>query len=381
MYKGEQSSTERKAKYMFEFKIMKKDKGSKARVGIMKVPYGEVETPAFMPVATLGDVKTLISEDLKEIGVDILISNAYHLYLKPGVEIIEKAGGLHKFMNWNNPIITDSGGFQIFSLENVKVNEDGVIFKSKLDGSTHFITPEKSIEIQNKIGADIIMAFDYCPKDWNNYSEIEKSVEFTVKWAKRCKNYHKKEQQTLFGIIQGGVYKELRKKCIEELGKINFDGYGIGGLSIGEPEEKTLETASFISENIEEKKLKYFMGMGMPLQLLNLIEMGYDLFDCGMITHIARTGSTITHRGKINIKGGKYKEDFSPLDPDCDCFVCRNYSRAYIRHLINSKEITGLRLNSYHNVYFVINFIKKIRESIKEGKFTDFKKEFQSMYL
>ncbi len=366
---------------MFEFKVIKKDKKSEARVGIMKVSHGEVETPAFMPVATLGDVKTLTSEDLKEIGVDILISNAYHLYLKPGIEIIEKAGGLHKFMNWDNPIITDSGGFQIFSLENVKVNEDGVIFKSKLDGSTHFITPEKSIEIQNKIGADIIMAFDYCPKDWNNYSEIEKSVEFTLKWAERCKNYHKKEQQTLFGIIQGGVHKELRKKCIEGLGKINFDGYGIGGLSIGEPLEKTLETASFISENIEEKKLKYFMGMGMPLQLLNLIEMGYDLFDCGMITHIARTGSTITHKGKINIKAGKYKDDFSPLDPDCDCFVCRNYTKAYIRHLINSKEITGLRLNSYHNVYFVINFIRKIRESIKEERFADFKKEFQSIYL
>jgi len=365
---------------MFEFKIINKDKKTKGRVGEFLTEYGKVETPNFMPVATLGSVKTLTSEDLKSIGVDILISNAYHLYLKPGIDIIEKGGGIHNFINWYKPIITDSGGFQIFSLENVKITEDGVIFKSKLDGSTHFITPEKSIEIQNKIGADIIMSFDYCPKNWNDYGEVEKSVNYTIKWAERCKKYHKNKEQTLFGIIQGGVHNDLREKCINKLEILNFDGYGIGGLCIGEPEEKTFEIADFISETIGNNKLKYFMGIGMPLQILNLVEMGYDLFDCGMITHIARTGSTITSRGKINIKGGKYKADFTPLDPDCDCFVCKNYTRAYIRHLINSKEITGLRLNSYHNVYFIINFIKNIRKSIKESKFNNFKKEFEKKY-
>ena len=365
---------------MFEFRVIKEDKKTKARLGRLVTSHGEIETPNFMPVATLGNVKTLTSEDLNEIGAEILISNAYHLYLKPGVEIIEKSGGIHKFMNWQKTMVTDSGGFQIFSLENVKVYEDGVLFRSKIDGSSHFITPEKAIEIQNKIGADIIMCFDYCPRNWDNYAEIKKSVEFTVKWAERCKKFHQRNTQILFGIIQGGVYTQLREKCIEELEKIGFEGYGVGGLSIGEPEEKTFEIANFISDRIKGNTLRYFMGMGMPLQLLYLVEMGYDLFDCGMITHIARTGSTITHRGKINIKAGRYKEDFSPLDPECDCFVCRNYTRAYIRHLINSKEITGLRLNSYHNVYFIINFMKEIRESIKKDKFEEFKKEFEKKY-
>lgn len=366
---------------MFEFTVLNEDRKTKARRGELKISTKRIETPSFMPVATLADVKTLTSEDLNEIGVDILISNAYHLYLKPGVEIIKKAGGIHKFMNWEKAIITDSGGFQIFSLENVKISENGVLFRSKIDGSSHFITPERAIEIQNKIGGDIIMCFDYCPRRWDDYAEIKKSVEFTVRWAKRCKEFHRKENQILFGIVQGGVYKRLREECIDKLKSIGFKGYGIGGLSIGEPEEKTFEIADFISDRIKGNILRYFMGMGMPLQILNLVEMGYDLFDCGMITHIARTGSTITHRGKINIKAGKYKEDFSPLDPECDCFVCKNYTRAYIRHLINSKEITGLRLNSYHNVYFIIKLMEKIRRSLKENKFAEFKREFEKKYL
>jgi len=347
-----------------EFEIIKKDKKTNARVGILKTPHGIVHTPCFMPVATLANVKTLTSEDLNEIGVEIVISNAYHLYLKPGIEVIEKIGGIHRFMNWKKPIITDSGGFQIFSLENVKINEDGVIFKSKIDGSTHFITPEKSIKIQEKIGADIIMAFDYCPKNWNDYDEVKKSVELTIKWAKICKESHKKENQELFGIIQGGIYNDLRKRCIEEIEKIGFSGYGFGGLSIGEPFEETLRITEFIIKNLHPQKLRYFMGIGMPEQIIKLVELGVDLFDCGMITHIARTGSTLTKNGKINIKAGKYKFDESPLDPECDCFVCKNYTRAYIRHLINTKEITGLRLNSYHNVYFITRFMGSLREKI-----------------
>lgn len=347
-----------------EFEIIKKDKKTNARVGILKTPHGIVHTPCFMPVATLANVKTLTSEDLNEIGVEMIISNAYHLYLKPGIEVIEKIGGIHRFMNWKKPIITDSGGFQIFSLENVKINEEGVIFKSKIDGSTHFITPEKSIKIQEKIGADIIMAFDYCPRNWNDYDEVKKSVELTIKWAKICKESHKKENQELFGIIQGGIYNDLREKCIQEIEKIGFSGYGFGGLSIGEPFEETLKITEFMIKNLPEKKLRYFMGIGMPEQIVKLVELGVDLFDCGMITHIARTGSTLTKNGKINIKAGKYKFDESPLDPECDCFVCKNYTRAYIRHLINTKEITGLRLNSYHNVYFITKFMANLREKI-----------------
>lgn len=366
---------------MFKFEIIKKDKNTKVRIGRLITSHGIVETPCFMPVATLANVKTLISEDLNEIGVEMIISNAYHLYLKPGVEIIEKIGGIHKFMNWKKTIITDSGGFQIFSLEDVKVNEDGVIFKSKIDGSTHYITPEKSIQIQEKIGADIIMAFDYCPKKWDDYNEVKKSVEITLKWARMCKKIHKNENQQLWGIIQGGIYKDLRKYCIEEIEKNNFEGYGFGGLSIGEPFEKTIEITEYIIENLPENKIRYLMGMGMPEQIIKLVEIGIDLFDCGMITHIARTGSTLTKRGKINIKAGKYKDDTSPLDPECDCFVCKNYTRAYIRHLINTKEITGLRLNSYHNVYFMINLMKEIREAIKTDSYKKFQNTFKNCII
>ncbi|MCM8771883.1 MAG: tRNA guanosine(34) transglycosylase Tgt [Candidatus Omnitrophica bacterium] len=361
-----------------EFKILKKDNNSNARTGEIITNHGIVKTPCFMPVATLANVKTLTSEDLKEIGVEMIITNAYHLYLKPGIEIIEKIGGIHRFMNWNRSIVSDSGGFQIFSLENVKIVEEGAIFKSKIDGSTHFITPKKAIEIQEKIGADIIMTFDYCPKNWNDYKEVSKSVELTIKWAKICKNVHENEQQELFGIIQGGIYKDMRKKCIEELESLNFKGYGFGGLSIGEPYQETLKITEFIIENLPYEKVRYFMGMGMPFQILELVEMGIDLFDCGMITHIARTGSTLTWKGKINIKAGRYKDDPNPLDPDCDCYVCKNYTRSYIRHLINSKEITGLRLNSFHNVYFMIQFLKRIKEAIISDKFIEFKKRFEN---
>ncbi|MCM8829911.1 MAG: tRNA guanosine(34) transglycosylase Tgt [Candidatus Omnitrophica bacterium] len=362
------------------FNILNQNKDTRARTGELTTPHGKVKTPCFMQVATNATVKTLSSEELQQIGVEMIIANAYHIYLKPGIEIINQAGSIHNFMNWQKPIVTDSGGFQIFSLENVKVEDEGVYFRSKLDGSLHFITPEKSIEIQNRIGADIIMAFDYCPKNWNNYEEVKKSVALTIKWAKRCKEFHEIEKQELFGIIQGGIYEELRRECIEKLEKMGFDGYGLGGLSIGEPYEETVKIAEYIIRNLPERRLRYFMGIGMPLQILQLVEMGIDLFDCGMITHIARTGSTLTSRGKINIKAGKYKNDFTPLDPDCTCFVCRNYTRAYIRHLINTGEITGLRLNSYHNIYFMMRFMEDIRNAINMGNFKKFRKNFEKKY-
>ena len=365
------------------FTLIKKDTGTEARTGIIQTPYGVVHTPCFMPVATLGTVKTLSSEELLEIGVEMLISNAYHLYLKPGVEIIEKAGSLHNFMNWKKPIVTDSGGFQIFSLENVKVEDEGVYFRSKLDGSLHFLTPEKSIEIQNRIGADIIMALDYCPRIWDNYEEVERSVEITVRWAERCLSFFRTsgiQNQQLFGIIQGGIYPELRNRCLDKMRPMEFSGFALGGLSIGEPFEKTLETVNFTARVLPSEKVRYFMGLGMPLQILDMVSLGIDLFDCGMPTHIARTGSTLTSKGKINIKAGRYKNDFSPLDEECNCCVCRNYTRAYIRHLLNTNEILGLRLNSYHNVYFMTKFMENVRKSIDEGCFKEFRKNFEKKY-
>ncbi|HNS32788.1 MAG TPA: tRNA guanosine(34) transglycosylase Tgt [bacterium] len=365
---------------MFNFMITKKDKDTRARTGRLRTPHGIVHTPCFMPVATLGTVKTLSSEDLKELKVEMLISNAYHLYLKPGLDIMGKAGGIHRFMNWEKPVVTDSGGFQIFSLENVRVEDEGVWFRSKLDGSSHFITPEKSMDIQTCIGADIAMAFDYCPRRWNDCGEVKKSVEVTIKWAKRCAGHHEGGSQWLFGILQGGIYRDLRISCMEKMSGMNFPGFGFGGLSIGEPFEETSSAVEVMVENLPSGKLRYFMGLGMPLQILEMVEKGVDLFDCGMPTHIARTGSTITWKGKINIKAGRYKNDFSPLDEDCDCSVCRNYTKAYIRHLLNTNEILGLRLNSYHNIYFTMRFMENIRESIKNGTFKKFSKNFKKKY-
>lgn len=382
------------------FKVIKKDKNSGARLGEIETPHGVVKTPCFMPVATLATVKTLSAWELYEIGVEMLIANAYHLYMKPGVEIINRAGGIHRFMNWERPVVTDSGGFQIFSLEDVKIEDDGVHFKSKIDGSSHFITPEKAMEIQKKLRADIIMALDYCPRNWEDYNEVKQSVDTTIRWARIClstfrgeskisptppsalegKHLPEGEKQQLFGILQGGVYKDLRKMCIDEMGKMDFPGFGFGGLSIGEVFEITAEIVDFIIGEIPVEKARYFMGLGMPLQILDMVQAGVDLFDCGMPTHIARTGSTLTSMGKINIKAGKYKDDFSPLDPECNCIVCRNHTRAYIRHLINTKEILGLRLNSYHNLYFIMRFMDNIRKSIQEGNFEEFRKDFKKKY-
>lgn len=396
------------------FRITATDRTTQARAGEIQTPHGIVKTPCFMPVATLGTVKTLSSDELYGMGVEMIIANAYHLYMKPGLEIIGKAGSIRRFMNWKKPIVTDSGGFQIFSLENVKIEDDGVHFRSKLDGSSHFITPEMSMEMQRKIGADIIMAFDYCPKNWDDYGEVERSVETTVRWADRClsafrrvssvphaiprsphpcslpagekgtgewgEESNARGEQRLFGILQGGIYRDLREMCIDRMGKMDFPGFGFGGLSIGEPFERTAEIVAHMVKQLPDGKVRYFMGLGMPLQILEMVETGVDLFDCGMPTHIARTGSTLTSAGKINIKAGKYKDDFSPLDPDCGCFVCRNHTRAYIRHLINTNEILGLRLNSYHNLYFIMRFMDGVRNAVHEGNFKEFRKDFEIKY-
>ncbi len=341
-------------------------------MGEIITPHGKIVTPAFMPVATAGAVKTLSSEELMEMNYKLILANAFHLYLKPGVEIIKKSGGLHRFMNWSRPILTDSGGYQVFSLENTKVTEEGADFHSSLDGSSHFFSPEISIKIQEILGADIIMVFDECLGYPAEYKEAKKSMERTVRWAIRCRKVHKNSRQLLFGIIQGSIYKELRRRAIEELEKINFPGYGIGSLSVGEPEEMMLEVVDSLVPLMPENKPRYLMGVGKPAQILELIKRGIDLFDSSFPTQIARNGSCLTHKGKIIIRDSIFKNDTTPIDEDCSCFVCRNYTRAYLRHLFNAGELLALRLASYHNLFFLNHLMKETRKAIRENRFSSF---------
>lgn len=367
---------------MFEFKLLKESKECKARLGKIKTNHGEIETPIFMPVGTRATVKTMTPEELKDIGSQIILSNTYHLFLRPGTEIIEKAGGLHKFMNWDRPILTDSGGFQVFSLSgNRKINEDGVEFRSHIDGSKKFISPEISIDIQNSLGSDIIMCFDECAPYPSSYEYIKKSMERTSRWAKRCKEHHKNtDKQALFGIIQGGMYKDLREISAKDLVELDFPGYAVGGLSVGEPLELMNEILDYTSEFMPKNKPRYLMGVGSPDYLFEAVERGIDMADCVLPTRIARNGTVMTSKGRLVIKNAKYKDDFSSLDHECDCYVCRNYSRAYIRHLFNVDEILGLRLTTIHNLYFLINLMSKIRESIKNDYFLEFKDDFYKKY-
>ncbi len=362
---------------MFSFSITESD--NFARTGIFVSPHGEVKTPCFMPVATAASVKLLTSDELNEMGFDAIILNAYHLFLRPGVEILSKSKGIHSFMKWEKMAITDSGGFQMFSLPGSKADQDGIILKFPESGSTHYFTPEEIIEIENKIGADVIMCLDYCPKIWDNVQEIKLSVQRTISWAKRCQLRHSNMAQQLWGIVQGGTDTGLRKYCFEQLERLSFPGYGIGGLSIGEPWEKSLEVVDSLCR-MSGKKIMYLMGVGMPDQIVEAVALGVDFFDCAMPTRIARNGTTISWSGKFNIKAALFKDDRGPLDPDCDCFVCRTYSRSYLRHLFNAKEMLGMRLNSYHNLYFMAKLMEKIRENIKDGTFEKFKKNFLQKY-
>ncbi len=367
---------------MFKFELIKESKDSKARLGRITTNHGEIETPIFMPVGTRATVKTLTVDELKDMNAQIILSNTYHLYLRPGTEIIEKANGLHNFMNWDRPILTDSGGFQVFSLSaNRKITEDGVEFRSHIDGSKHFISPEKSIEIQNILGSDIIMAFDECAPYPASYEYIENSMNRTTRWAKRCKEYHKNtDNQALFGIVQGGMYKDLREISAKDLVELDFPGYAVGGLSVGEPLELMNEILDHTTNFLPREKPRYLMGVGTPDYLFEAVERGIDMADCVLPTRIARNGTALTSIGKVVAKNGKYKDDFSPLDPNCDCYTCRNYSRAYIRHLLNVDEILGLRLMSIHNVHFLINMMKNIRESIKGDYFLEYKRDFYEKY-
>ena len=366
-----------------KFKIDIEDKKTKARCGSLYTMHGIVRTPVFMPVATRATVKTLSSEDLLSCGIEMLITNAYHLYLKPGLDVIKKAGGIHKFMNWNKAIAVDSGGFQVFSLSKLSnIRENGVEFKSHIDGSKHFFTPEFIVDFQLGLGNDILMPLDECihyPAD-ENY--VNNSVNITLKWAKKSKKHFitKETNAGLFGIVQGGTYKDLRKKCAQELVELDMDGYSLGGIGVGEPTELINEITALTSSFLPKEKVKYLMGVGFPQDILEGISYGVDIFDCVLPTRNARNGQAFTSLGVKNIRNANFKEDFTPVDLDCDCYTCKNYTRGYLRHLFNASEILGLRLLSLHNIHFYAKLIQNSRKAIKENKFLDFKKEFLNKY-
>ncbi len=368
-----------KMKFYYELKHICKQSG--ARYGVLHTPHGDVETPIFMPVGTLATVKTIAPEELYEMGSQIILSNTYHCWLRPGEDVVANAGGLHKFMNYKRPMLTDSGGFQVFSLsKNRKITEEGVKFKSHLDGSALFLSPEKSIEIQNKLGADIIMSFDECPPYPCEYKYMKNSVERTLRWAKRGKDAHKNENQALFGIIQGGEFTDLRKYSAEETVKMDFDGYSIGGTSVGEGKDVMYKMIEDAIPYIPENKPRYLMGVGTPEDILEGVLRGIDMFDCVLPTRIARHGALMTSTGKINIRDKKYEYDLSPLDENCNCYTCRNYTKSYLRHLYKCEEGFGKRLLSIHNLHFLLDLTKQIRQAIQEDRFLDFKKEFLNKY-
>jgi len=368
-------------KKTFYLEILHVDKNSGARYGLLHTPHGVVEVPMFMPVGTLATVKTLSPEELKQMGAGVILANTYHLSLRPGADIVAKAGGLHKFMNYPGPILTDSGGFQVFSLaKNRQITEDGVHFRSHLNGDKLFFSPEIAIEIEEKLGADIIMSFDECIHYPADYDYVKNSVERTLRWAERGKKAHQRENQALFGIVQGSNYPELRKYCAEVLTKIDFPGYAIGGTSIGEPKDVCLNMLDMTLPYLPVDKPRYLMGVGSIDYILEGVMRGIDMFDCVLPTRIARHGALMTSRGRINIRDAKYKEDFTPLDPECDCYTCQNYTKAYLRHLYVTDEALGKRLLSYHNLRFLIRMMEQARLAIREDRFLEFKQEMLTKF-
>lgn len=364
------------------FELIHKDKNSKARLGKISLPHGEIQTPVFMPVGTAATVKAMKPEDVSDLGAEIILSNTYHLYLRPGHDVIKKAGGLHKFMNWNKPILTDSGGFQVFSLGNMrKITEEGVAFRSFIDGSKHILTPEKSIEVQVALGSDIMMAFDECTPYPADRNYVKASLERTTRWLERCvKSQKDTSKQALFGIMQGGMYKDLRKESAEQILKFDLPGYAIGGLSVGEPKEIMCEVLDYSVDYLPENKPRYLMGVGTPDYIFEGIERGVDMFDCVLPTRIARNGTAMTSTGRVNIKNAKYEYDFTPLDKNCSCYTCKNYTKSYLRHLFKSNEILSSMLLSNHNLHFLVNMVGNIRKAIKEDKFLEYKREFYANY-
>lgn len=367
------------------YQLIKKSSQCKARLGKVYTTRGVIDTPVFMPVGTQATVKGVATEYLHGSGAQIILANSYHLYLRPGTDIIEKAGGVQKFNSWNRPMLTDSGGFQIFSLNEIrKLSEEGAEFQSHIDGSTHFFSPEKSMQVQKKIGADIIMCFDECTPYPATYEYAKDSMELSLRWAKRCKDEFYKdnafEKQALFGIIQGSVYNDLRKRSAEEMVKIGFTGYAFGGLSVGEPKEDMHSVLESAVPLIPEDKARYLMGVGMPEDLWECVERGIDMFDCVIPTRNGRNGQVFTSLGKLNIRNAEFREDFTALDPNCGCPTCKGYTKAYLNHLVRAQESLYLSLLSLHNIYFMIDLMTKIRKSLESDTFLEAKKEFFEKY-
>lgn len=364
------------------YELIKVCKQTGARLGRLHTPHGTIDTPAFMPVGTQATVKTMSPEELKVMDAQIILSNTYHLFLRPGHDIVKEAGGLHKFMNWDRPILTDSGGFQVFSLaDNRKITEEGVEFRSHLNGDKLFIAPETSIEIQNALGADIIMAFDECAPYPAEHDYCLKSLERTSRWAERCIKAHQRpEEQALFGIVQGGMYADLRRMSAEHLTSMDFPGYAIGGLSVGEPKPLLYEMLEVTVPMLPTNKARYLMGVGSPDALLDGSIRGIDMFDCVLPTRIARNGTIMTSLGRLNIRNAQYSRDFGPLDPACSCYTCTNYSRAYIRHLIKAEEMFGMRLTTNHNLHFLLEMMREVRKAILEDRLLDYRNHFFAQY-
>src|SRR5690554_526236 len=365
-----------------KFELIKKDKDTMARIGKVTTKHGTFETPIFMAVGTQATVKTLTKEDLEAHGSEVILGNTYHLWNQPGNDIIKEAGGLHKFMNWDKTILTDSGGFQVFSLADMRdITEEGVTFKHHKSGKKLFLSPELATKIQNDLGSDIMMVFDECPPYPATYEYMKSSVERTLRWAKRCKDAHENpDTQALFGIVQGGEYLDLREHCAKELVKLDFDGYSIGGLSVGEPKEIQNRVLEHTTPFLPEDKPRYLMGVVSPGMILDAVERGVDMFDCVLPTRIARHGSAMTTHGRVIIKNKQYERDFSPLDDHCDCYTCKNYTKAYLRHLFKANEILGYRLLSIHNIRFLINLTNGIKEAIREDRFLEFKEKVYRDY-
>ena len=373
----------------FFYEIIAEDKNTKARAGVLHTPHGSIDTPTFMPVGTQATVKTLDQKDLQQTHSQIILGNAYHLYLRPGHELIYRAGGLHKFMNWQHPILTDSGGFQVFSLKELNsVDEEGVTFRSHLDGSTHLFSPETVMEIEHGIGADIIMAFDECTSYPCEYQYAKQSMEMTLRWATRCKKHHEilseeqkhRPSQALFGIVQGSTFPELRIHCANELASMELPGYAIGGLAVGEPRNNMVEIVAETTPHMPFKKPRYLMGVGLPHDMVESIGLGIDMFDCVVPTRNARNGTAFTKQGRLRLKNAKHSENDQPIDETCQCKTCQNYSRSYLRHLFQTGEYLGLHLTSFHNIFFYNQIMREAREAIIAGNFKLWQNQFLSSY-
>ncbi|QEV92338.1 tRNA guanosine(34) transglycosylase Tgt [Bacillus velezensis] len=370
------------AEQPIRYEFIKECKQTGARLGRVHTPHGSFETPVFMPVGTLATVKTMSPDELKSMDAGIILSNTYHLWLRPGHDIVKEAGGLHKFMNWDRAILTDSGGFQVFSLSKFRnIEEEGVHFRNHLNGDKLFLSPEKAMEIQNALGSDIMMAFDECPPYPAEYDYMKRSVERTSRWAERCLEAHgRSDEQGLFGIVQGGEYEDLRTQSAKDLVSLDFPGYAIGGLSVGEPKHVMNRVLEFTIPLLPKDKPRYLMGVGSPDALIDGAIRGVDMFDCVLPTRIARNGTVFTNEGRLNMKNAKYERDFRPIDEECSCHTCKNYSRAYIRHLIRCNETFGIRLTTYHNLHFLLHLMEQVRQAIREDRLGDFREEFFERY-